>query len=719
MRRRRHRVTAIQVGSGNACAGMTTTGRIIGWRGLLALMPAIGIAGMLLVSWLFLSVFRQTVAADEAKEARVRVDLAQSILGYCHGLETQGKLSRADAQQRAKDLLREVRTREGHYLWVNDMAPVMVMHPIMPELEGRSLADYKDANGKLLFLAFVDTARQTQGGYVAYAWPRPNGTTAQRKLSYVKLFEPWQWVVGSGVYLDDIDAVFWQDAWPLIPVIVGVGLLSILIAVRLRRQILLRVGGDIENATAIARHLAGGDLQAPLALPAGDRPGLLDTLEHWRRQLGGKAGGKAAARRRAEVEHRRLSEALQQSHEAIVLAEADLHIAYVNPAFTRLFGYTLDEVAGQSARLLEVVDDSSVGTETTAAIASEAGIFRGEVRRRGKDGRAIPVLINVAPVVDAYRITTGYVATMTDLTEIKRAQAEAQKYVEDLTVANVELRDLNDKLKQTQAQLLQSEKMASIGVLAAGVAHEINNPIGFIRSNIHTLGRYVGDFLRLLHAYENAERRLPAGSDAFAEARAVRDEAGFAYEKADVAGLLAESAQGIERVTKIVRDLKEFSRVDVAEQWQAEDIHAGLDITLDVVRNELGPQCEVRKEYGALPRVECLLSQLNQVFMNLLLNAGQAIAGQGTITLRTGSDGAAVWVEIADTGCGIAAENLERIFDPFYTTKPVGKGTGLGLSVSYGIVRKHHGSIEVDSAPGRGSTFRIRLPVRQPASATA
>lgn len=690
------------------------------------MMPAIGIAGMLLVSWLFLSVFRQTVAADEAKEARVRVDLAQSILGYCHGLETQGKLGRADAQQRAKDLLREIRTREGHYLWVNDTAPVMVMHPIMPELEGRSLADYKDANGKLLFLAFVDTARQTEGGYVAYAWPRPNGTTAQRKLSYVKLFEPWQWVVGSGVYLDDIDAVFWQDAWPLIPVIVGIGLLSILIAVRLRRQVLLRVGGDIESAAAIARHLAGGNLQAPLVLPAAEPSGVLDALGRWCRKLpsvfgGGAADhkGRVATRRRADVEHRRLSEALQQSHEAIVLAEADLHIAYVNPAFTRLFGYTLDEVAGQSARLLEVVDDSSVGTETTVAIASETGLFRGEVRRRGKDGRAIPVLINVAPVVDAYRITTGYVATMTDLTEIKRAQAEAQKYVQNLTAANVELRDLNDKLKQAQAQLLQSEKMASIGVLAAGVAHEINNPIGFIRSNIHTLGCYVGDFLRLLHAYEKAERRLPADSEAFAEARAVRDEAGFAYEQADVAGLLTESAQGIERVTKIVRDLREFSRVDVVEQWQAEDIHTGLDITLDVVRNELGPQCEVRKEYGALPRVECLLPQLNQVFMNLLLNAGQAIAGQGTITLRTGSDDAAVWIEIADTGCGIAEENLERIFDPFYTTKPVGKGTGLGLSVSYGIVRKHHGSIEVDSAPGRGSIFRIRLPVRQPASAAA
>ena len=143
-------------------------------------------------------------------------------------------------------------------------------------------------------------------------------------------------------------------------------------------------------------------------------------------------------------------------------------------------------------------------------------------------------------------------------------------------------------------------------------------------------------------------------------------------------------------------------------------MHLGLDSTLNVVWNELKYKAEVRKEYGSLPKVECLPSELNQVFMNLLVNAGHAIAKNGVITLRTGCEENGVWIEIADTGSGIDSEHLQRIFDPFFTTKPVGQGTGLGLSLSYGIVQKHHGSIEVASDPGQGTTFRIHLPIEQP-----
>jgi signal transduction histidine kinase len=174
-----------------------------------------------------------------------------------------------------------------------------------------------------------------------------------------------------------------------------------------------------------------------------------------------------------------------------------------------------------------------------------------------------------------------------------------------------------------------------------------------------------------------------------------------------------ETKDGVARVAKIVQDLKDFSHVDEAE-WQWADLHKGLDSTLNVVWNELKYKAEVVKEYGELPVVECLPFQINQVFMNLLVNAAHAIEERGTITLRTGTAGDEVWIEVADTGSGIPPENLGRIFDPFFTTKPVGKGTGLGLSLSYGIMQKHHGRIEVTSEPGRGTTFRIVLPGRQP-----
>jgi signal transduction histidine kinase len=183
--------------------------------------------------------------------------------------------------------------------------------------------------------------------------------------------------------------------------------------------------------------------------------------------------------------------------------------------------------------------------------------------------------------------------------------------------------------------------------------------------------------------------------------------------RGDILTLLDESREGTSRVMPIVRDLKNFSRAGDDLEWQRADLHAGLDSTLNIVQNELKYKAEVVKEYGALPAVECLPSQLNQVFMNLLVNAGQAIIGHGKVTIATGKEGSSVWIRIGDNGPGIAPENLKRIFDPFFTTKPVGQGTGLGLSMSYGIVAKHHGRIEVASQPGEGTSFCIWLPIDQ------
>jgi signal transduction histidine kinase len=183
------------------------------------------------------------------------------------------------------------------------------------------------------------------------------------------------------------------------------------------------------------------------------------------------------------------------------------------------------------------------------------------------------------------------------------------------------------------------------------------------------------------------------------------------YLREDVGNLLTESMDGLLRVKRIVQDLKDFSHVDESEkQWA--DLESGLDSTLNVVWNELKYKADVIKEYGGIPKIMCIPSQLNQVFMNLLMNAVQAIEGHGRITIRTGQEGDNVWVEVEDTGKGIKPEHLDHIFDPFFTTKPVGAGTGLGLSLSYGIVQKHGGHIEVKSNPGKGTTMRVWLPVK-------
>ena len=290
---------------------------------------------------------------------------------------------------------------------------------------------------------------------------------------------------------------------------------------------------------------------------------------------------------------------------------------------------------------------------------------------------------------------------------VRERTAELQAANASLEAEKRHQQELIKKLEEAQSQLLQSEKMASMGQLAAGVAHEINNPVGFVNSNLGTLQRYVNDLLRILDAYEKAEISL--AENVLEEIRQLKQEIDTTYLRGDISDLLTESLDGLQRVKRIVQDLKDFSHVDRAElEWA--DLEKGLDSTLNVVWNELKYKAKVIKEYAHPPAIECLPSQLNQVFMNLLVNAAHAIRTTGEITIRTGFDQQNVWVEVEDTGQGIPAENLPRIFEPFFTTKPIGKGTGLGLSLSYGIVQKHGGQIEVSSEVGKGTKFKVLIP---------
>ncbi len=276
-------------------------------------------------------------------------------------------------------------------------------------------------------------------------------------------------------------------------------------------------------------------------------------------------------------------------------------------------------------------------------------------------------------------------------------RSEQMERIERLSQLNDEMHAMNARLQATQQQLLQSEKMASIGQLAAGVAHEINNPVGYVYSNLGSLQGYVSELLAVVrHFRGKGDGPAPTCDIDFLEE--------------DIPQLVNETREGLDRVKKIVQDLKDFSRVDKSDDWEDANLVKGLESTLNIVQNEIKYKATVVKELVPLPDVPCLATQLNQVFMNLLVNAAQAIAHKGTITLRSGFDSEMVWVEVADDGCGMPADVQARIFEPFFTTKPVGKGTGLGLSVSYSIVQKHSGKIELRSAPGQGTSFRVMLP---------
>lgn len=313
----------------------------------------------------------------------------------------------------------------------------------------------------------------------------------------------------------------------------------------------------------------------------------------------------------------------------------------------------------------------------------------------------------VQPLLDAlsglYRVLWGRKKALEATVAERTAQLEGERN---------QLAAVLKQVERSQSQLLQSEKMAAIGQLAAGVAHEINNPVGFVGSNLGTLATYVQQLLDLVDAQSGL---LNDRNGAQAQARLTQAlaSADLDFLREDVVALLKESQDGLGRVKRIVADLKDFSRIDQA-QWQLADLNAGLQSTLNVVWSEVKYKAEVVRQLGELPPVPCIAAHINQVFMNLLVNAAQAIDKQGTITLRSRVDGEQAVVEIADTGCGIPPQTLDRIFEPFYTTKPVGKGTGLGLSIAWDIVNKHGGTLSVRSTVGEGTCFELRLPLVNP-----
>ncbi len=388
-------------------------------------------------------------------------------------------------------------------------------------------------------------------------------------------------------------------------------------------------------------------------------------------------------RRQAEDQQLKLLRVVEQTDDAVMITDPDGIIEYVNSAFERVTGYAREEVLGEHCRLLNSGQQDDAFYRRLWTTITNGKPFQSMIVNRRKDGSFYHEEKTITPLRDHDGHTTHYLSTSKDITERRRMDE----------------------------QLQQSEKLASIGQLAAGVAHEINNPVGYISSNISSLNRYMRELFELLSLYEEAESAL-ISTEVHGRLSELKERIDLAYLREDIYDLLQESDEGVGRVRKIVQDLKDFSRQESAD-WQLFDLHKGLESTLNIVHNEIKYKAEVKREYGELPEVECIPSQLNQVFMNLLVNAAQAIEKDGVIHVRTGQEGGGVWVEVEDNGQGISAEHLGHLFEPFFTTKPVGMGTGLGLSLAYGIIQKHGGEIQVDSEQGRGTRFHIWLPVRQ------
>ena len=731
----------------------------------------IGIITLVSMSLIFL---KQDLQREKELKTRHLVEAAHSVLGFYQRMAAEGKVTTPQAKTLAMSAVKAMRYGESEYFWINDMQPKIIMHPIKPELDGTDVSNLKDATGKRLIVACVETVKAYGAGFVYYLWPKPGFDKPVQKLSYVKGFAPWGWVIGSGIYLDDVNAIFWHSARQYtvtgVVVFLMITAMSVVVAdniarteesLRLSEEKFHKAFHASPDSYTITRKKDGMYIEANEAFfrttgysrdeiighssldigiwanPA-DRSQMLERIE--------REGGL----HNVEARHRTKSGEMRsllcscdlitlKGEECIILIKHDITSQKdrerellkgkaeltVKHEQLRVLFKTVESIKKDWERTMDCIDDQVIMLDPQGRVKrcnhSSAKFIGLPVEKiidldwnKFTQSVGMPLLGTNEHCAEYYHkdLERWFCCTYYPGGTDGRGELGAVITIHDMTgtkLAAMEIGKAYDELKTTQSQMVQQEKMASIGQLAAGVAHEINNPTGFVMSNLGTLGKYAGRLNDFIAAQSEAIDSLVPREEVEVIA-ALRRELKINYILDDLPKLIKESLGGTERVKTIVQNLKGFSRQDQS-QCQMTDLRDCIESTINIVWNELKYKVTLNREYGELPLVMCYPQQLNQVIMNLLVNAGHAIETKGEITVRTRLQNNSVYIAISDTGSGIPEEHRARIFDPFFTTKEVGKGTGLGLSISFNIVKKHRGDIAVESEVGKGTTFTVKLPL--------
>jgi len=567
-------------------------------------------------------------------------------------------------------------TRDGRVIY-SSMSNTTFLSPVSVELKS-IITDDSRRGGASAEVSGKAISRETGDGQFLIAAVHSHGYRDYAGLG---------WVFVTVHDVDELFAPVHSLRKQILLVAILVTFVAVLTGIILSRRITKRILMLHDASLKIAK----GDRNTEVAVDAGDEIGeLASAFKHMTATLDETISVRDKLIEALEDNEQRFRSVSETASDAIISIDETGHIVYWNKAAESIFGYSYFDIIGQPVSCLmhERYREAHEKGLLRIIETGENQVIGRTVELSGirKNSEEFPIEISLAHWQSKGK--QYFTAIIRDVSGRKKAESE---------------------LKKSQSAILQSEKMASIGQLAAGVAHEINNPMGFMSSNLGTLKKYVAKLMEFMDAQGRAvaEVQPPETEERLSEARK-RLKIDLVVE--DVHQLIDESLDGAERVKKIVQNLKSFSRVDESECKMA-DVNVCIESTLNIVWNELKYKAEVVKELGEIPEVKCYPQQLNQVFMNLLVNGAQAIEKQGEIRIKTWNGDRYINISISDTGSGIPEDKIARIFDPFFTTKDVGKGTGLGLSIAYDIVKKHHGEIMVESVIGKGTTFTVRIPL--------
>ncbi|MFZ1956429.1 MAG: cache domain-containing protein [Desulfobacterales bacterium] len=592
---------------------------------------------------LILPILQDRMMNDKREMIRELTETAWSVLNAYRKKEISGQMSPADARGRAVEELRRLRygPESKDYFWINDMHPYLIMHPYRPDLEGKDISGFSDPNGKKLFVEFVKTVKNGGAGYVDYQWQwKDDPQRIVPKISYVKGFDPWRWIIGTGIYVEDVRA----------------------------------------EIAAITRRLTAVCL-AILLLIIG-----LSSYVIWQ-SAGSQRRQRLAdeALRESEEKYRLLAET---AREFILAFEPGGRITYVNRAWREASGYDVTEMLTMTIFDIMASDEKPTFQDRLDLLYSGGtapDLF--ETGLTVKSGKRIPVEATLASLMDAGNAVRIFI-TARDVTEKKRAENQARRQ---------------------QEQLFQADKMATLGTLVSGVAHEINNPATFIMLNAPILQQAWQAVLPILDDYNRDHGDFKVGRMDYSRLR----------ERIPL--LLANISDGTERIKTIVGELKDFARQGPSEMVDQVEINPIVVKAVGLVGNLIKRSTHhFSVQYGPdIPRVKGNSQKIGQVVINLLVNACQALPDpERAIRLATtyeANAGQAV-IEVTDEGCGMSEEVLQRIRNPFFTTKRESGGTGLGLAIADRIVEDHGGSMRFTSTVNQGTTARVHLPVTGPVS---